>query len=241
MIHGDAAFPGEGVVAETLNLSRLPGYQTGGTVHVIANNQIGFTTGAADGRSTLYASDLAKGFEIPIVHVNADDPEACLAAIRLAHAYRDRFHKDFLIDLVGYRRWGHNEGDEPAFTQPALYASIARHPTVRALYAERLIAEGVVTAEEAEGLLRQVQERLQAAQRDVAAGHLPAEHADLRRASPPTPASTVSSSAAAPRSRPRGEGRLTQDSGLRTQDSSIGRTPSRWRSPPSWSTARRSA
>jgi len=107
-IHGDAAFPGEGVVAETLNLSRLPGYQTGGSIRIIANNQIGFTTAADQSRSTLYASDLAKGFEIPIVHVNADDPEACLSAAALAHAYRQRFHKDFLIDLVGYRRWGDN-------------------------------------------------------------------------------------------------------------------------------------
>ena len=113
-IHGDAAFPGQGVVAETLNLSRLPGYQTGGTIRIIVNNQIGFTTTTQDGRSTLYASDLAKGFEIPIMHVNADDPEACVGVMRLAHAYRERFHRDVLIDLVGYRRWGHNEGDEPA-------------------------------------------------------------------------------------------------------------------------------
>ena len=105
-------------MAETLNLSRLPGYRTGGTLHLIANNQLGFTTGPAEDRSTLYASDLAKGFEIPIVHVNADDPIACLAAVRLAVAYRAEFGKDFLIDLIGYRRWGHNEGDEPSFTQP---------------------------------------------------------------------------------------------------------------------------
>lgn len=160
-IHGDAAFPGEGVVAETLNLSHLPGYETGGTVHIITNNQIGFTTTPQAGRSTLYASDLAKGFEIPIVHVNADGPEACLAAIKFAHAYRLRFDKDFLIDLVGYRRWGHNEGDEPSFTQPRLYATIASHPTARALYAAQLEAEGVVTAEEAEAMQEEVQTRLQ--------------------------------------------------------------------------------
>jgi 2-oxoglutarate dehydrogenase E1 component len=118
VIHGDAAFPGEGVVAETLNLSRLAGYQTGGTIHLIANNQVGFTTEPNEARSTLYAADLAKGFEIPILHVNADDPAACLAAVRLARMYRQRFHRDFLIDLIGYRRWGHNEGDEPAFTTP---------------------------------------------------------------------------------------------------------------------------
>ncbi len=163
VIHGDAAFPGEGVVAETLNLSRLPGYQTGGSVHVIVNNQVGFTTEARDGRSTLYASDLAKGFEIPIIHVNADDPEASLAAIRLAHAYRQRFHKDFLVDLVGYRRWGHNEGDEPAFTQPLTYAKIARHPPVDALYARQLEAERVVTAEEVEAMRREAEQALRAA------------------------------------------------------------------------------
>jgi 2-oxoglutarate dehydrogenase E1 component len=159
-IHGDAAFPGEGVVAETLNLSRLPGYRTGGTLHLIANNQVGFTTVPEVGRSTLYASDLAKGFEIPIVHVNGDDPEACMAVIRLAYAYRQRFHKDFLIDLVGYRRWGHNEGDEPSYTQPDLYTAIGEHPTVRKLYAERLVAEGVVTADEAEAMLQRVREHL---------------------------------------------------------------------------------
>ena len=121
LIHGDAAFPGEGVVAETLNLWQLHGYWVGGTIHIIVNNQLGFTTEPEDSRSTHFASDLAKGFEIPIIHVNADDPDACLTAVRLAHAYRDHFHKDILIDLVGYRRWGHNEGDEPAFTQPHMY------------------------------------------------------------------------------------------------------------------------
>src|SRR5213079_1147945 len=115
LIHGDAAFPGEGVVAETLNLWRLPGYWVGGTIHIIINNQLGFTTGPEEARSTHFASDLAKGFGIPIIHVNADDPNACLTAIRLAYAFRYQFHKDILTTLVGYRRWGHNEGDEPAF------------------------------------------------------------------------------------------------------------------------------
>jgi 2-oxoglutarate dehydrogenase E1 component len=167
-IHGDAAFPGEGVVAETLNLSRLPGYQTGGTVHIIANNQIGFTTIASEGRSTLYASDLAKGFEIPIIHVNADNVAACLAVIRLAHAYRQQFHKDILIDLVGYRRWGHNEGDEPAFTQPQLYATIASHPAVATIYGSQLEAEGIVTPEQIEALRAEVRETLQAAYASLA-------------------------------------------------------------------------
>lgn len=171
-IHGDAAFPGEGVVAESLNLSRLPGYQVGGTIHIIVNNQIGFTTNARDARSTLYASDLAKGFEIPIIHVNGDDPEACLATIRLAHAYRQRFHKDFLIDLVGYRRWGHNEGDDPTYTQPLMYARIANHPPVRSLYAERLQQENLAFAARAEALSTGVREQLRAAQREAEGGHL---------------------------------------------------------------------
>ncbi|MCS7051410.1 MAG: thiamine pyrophosphate-dependent enzyme, partial [Thermomicrobium sp.] len=131
VIHGDAAFPGEGIVAETLNMSGIPGYSTGGTLHIIVNNQLGYTTEPQEGRSTLYASDPARGFEIPVFHVNADDPEACLTAARLAFAYRQRFHKDVLIDLIGYRRWGHNEGDEPTFTQPVMYRRIAHHPTVR--------------------------------------------------------------------------------------------------------------
>ena len=128
LIHGDAAFPGQGVVAETLNLSRLPGYSTGGTIHIIVNNQLGFTTGPEDVYSTSYASGLARGFKIPIVHVNADDPEACVEAARLAFAYRERFQRDFLIDLIGYRRYGHNEGDEPAFTQPLMYQKIGVAP-----------------------------------------------------------------------------------------------------------------
>ncbi len=178
-IHGDAAFPGEGVVAETLNLSRLSGYQVGGTIHIIANNQIGFTTASEQSRSTLYASDLAKGFEIPIIHVNADDPEACLSAASLAHAYRERYHKDFLIDLVGYRRWGHNEGDEPAFTQPLLYAAIAQHKTVRELYAATLEAEGVTTAADAAALLREARERLKRAHEELLAGNVPEEQIAL--------------------------------------------------------------
>ena len=181
-IHGDAAFPGEGVVAETLNLSHLPGFETGGTVRIIVNNQIGFTTSARAGRSTLYASDPAKGFEIPVVHVNADDPEACLAVIKLTHAYRERFHKDFLIDLVGYRRWGHNEGDEPSFTQPRLYSKISSHPTVRELYAQRLIADGVVSQDDVEGMLQEPQKRLQKAREEAGEHAEPAALEDEERA-----------------------------------------------------------
>jgi 2-oxoglutarate dehydrogenase E1 component len=145
MIHGDAAFPGEGVVAETFNMSRLRGYRVGGTLHIIANNQVGFTTDPMDGRSTHYASDLAKGFEVPIVHVNAEDANTCIRVIQLGIEYRAKFGKDFLVDLIGYRRHGHNETDEPAFTQPAMYAQIKSHPSPREVWGQRLIAEGVVT------------------------------------------------------------------------------------------------
>ncbi|MCW2923070.1 MAG: 2-oxoglutarate dehydrogenase, subunit, partial [Thermoleophilia bacterium] len=144
LIHGDAAFAGQGVVAETLNLQGLAGYTTGGTVHLISNNQVGFTTNPRDGRSTRYASDLAKGFDMPIIHVNADDPEACLSAMKLAVAYRTRFGEDVLIDLIGYRRHGHNETDEPNYTQPRMYATIKEHTRVRELFAAKLVADGVV-------------------------------------------------------------------------------------------------
>jgi 2-oxoglutarate decarboxylase len=150
LIHGDASFAAQGVVAETFNMARLAGYSTGGTLHLIANNQIGFTTEAGEARSTVYSSDLAKGFDAPIIHVNADDAEACLAAARLAVTYRQRFHADVVIDLVGYRRYGHNEGDEPAYTQPLMYAAIAAHPSVRELYRSSLVEDGVVSAEEAD-------------------------------------------------------------------------------------------
>jgi len=163
LIHGDASFPAQGVVAETLNLQRLVGYTTGGTLHVIANNQVGFTTDPADGRSTRYSSDLAKGFDTPIIHVNADDPEAALSAIRLALAFRRRFGSDVVVDLVGYRRHGHNEGDEAAFTQPLMAERIANHPSVRALYAQRLADRGEVTTEESERFAKEIQERMRAA------------------------------------------------------------------------------
>jgi 2-oxoglutarate dehydrogenase E1 component len=172
IIHGDAAFSGQGVVAETLNLARLAGYRTGGTIHIIANNQVGFTTDPRDARSTDYASDMARGFDVPIFHVNADEPEACLAVVRLALAFRARFHHDVVIDLVGYRRYGHNEGDEPAYTQPVMYAKVAHHAPVRALWAERLIQAGVTTREQVDGLLRVAHDRLvQEQERVRAAGH----------------------------------------------------------------------
>jgi len=154
LIHGDAAFPAQGVVAETLNLSRLAAYDTGGTIHIIANNQLGFTATPAESYSTSYASGLARGFKIPIVHVNADDPVACLEAAKMAWEYRARFQRDFLIDLVGYRRYGHNEGDEPAFTQPVTYRKIAEHPTVRAIWASDQAKQGQIAAEHAEKLVR---------------------------------------------------------------------------------------
>ena len=154
LIHGDAAFPGQGVVAETLNLSRLAGWDTDGTIHIIANNQVGFTATPTESYSTSYASGLARGFKIPIVHVNADDPIACLEAARLAWEYRSRFRRDFLIDLVGYRRHGHNEGDEPAFTQPVMYKKVAAHPTVRELFAQSLVKQGTVTADAADALVK---------------------------------------------------------------------------------------
>jgi 2-oxoglutarate dehydrogenase E1 component len=153
LIHGDAAFPGQGVVAETLNLSRLDGYDVDGIIHIIANNQLGFTAEPHESYSTSYASGLARGFKIPIVHVNADDPVACVEAARLAWAYRHRFKLDFLIDLVGYRRHGHNEGDEPAFTQPRLYQLVPKHPTVRESYARALAHSGAVSAERAEAMV----------------------------------------------------------------------------------------
>ncbi|MEP6917035.1 MAG: 2-oxoglutarate dehydrogenase E1 component [Acidobacteriota bacterium] len=161
LIHGDAAFPGQGVVAETLNLGRLPGYSTGGTIHIIANNQLGFTTVSEDAYSTSYASGLARGFKIPIVHVNADDPEACIEAARLAIAYRERFQRDFLIDLIGYRRYGHNEGDEPAFTQPVMYQKIAAHPTVREIWARTLVEQSVIEPGHPDELNRKYASELQ--------------------------------------------------------------------------------
>jgi 2-oxoglutarate dehydrogenase E1 component len=152
LMHGDAAFAGQGLVAESLELSDLRGFRTGGTVHIIVNNQIGFTTAPSYARSSPYPSDVAKGIQAPIFHVNGDDPEAVVAVARAAIEYRQTFHKDVVVDLFCYRRHGHNEGDEPAFTQPLMYRTIARHPTTRQLYAERLIADGVLSAAAVEAM-----------------------------------------------------------------------------------------
>ena len=152
VIHGDAAFPSQGVVAETLNLQALDGYSVGGSIHLIQNNQVGFTTDTEDARSTRWASDLAKGFDVPIIHVNADSVEACLAAVHLAFAFRQEFGHDVLIDLIGYRRFGHNEADEPSYTQPEMYRAIKEHPRAGEIYAKELIAEGVVSKDEVEAM-----------------------------------------------------------------------------------------
>lgn len=164
LMHGDAAFAGQGVVYETLTLSQLQAYKTGGTIHIITNNQVGFTTGIAQTRSTAFASDLAKLLEVPIVHVNADDPEAVWFAAQLSMEYRQLFKKDFFIDLIGYRRYGHNEGDEPAFTQPLMYKTIAAHASPRAVYADRLTQEGVTSRESADEALSAELEKFIAAQ-----------------------------------------------------------------------------
>lgn len=175
LIHGDAAFPGQGIVAETFNLSLLPGYWTGGTIHIIANNQLGFTTMPVDGRSTLYASDLAKGFKVPVIHVNADDPAAVIEAARLAFAYQEQFAKDFLIDLVGYRRYGHNELDEPGFTQPMMYQKVRSHPTVRQIWADQLIERGTLAKDAAESLMTQALTALQQEYDSIDENEVPAK------------------------------------------------------------------
>jgi multifunctional 2-oxoglutarate metabolism enzyme len=160
VIHGDASFPAQGVVAETLNLQALDGYQVGGTVHLMMNNQIGFTTDPDDARSTRWASDLAKGFDVPIIHVNADDVPACMSAVRLAFAFRQEFGHDVLIDLIGYRRFGHNESDEPAYTQPEMYAKIKTKKRVYELWAEQMVTDGVVSREDVERLGQEVWDNL---------------------------------------------------------------------------------
>ncbi|MDN5895840.1 MAG: multifunctional oxoglutarate decarboxylase/oxoglutarate dehydrogenase thiamine pyrophosphate-binding subunit/dihydrolipoyllysine-residue succinyltransferase subunit, partial [Nocardioides sp.] len=161
LVHGDAAFAGQGVVAETLNLSQLRGYRTGGTIHLVVNNQVGFTTSPGSSRSSLYCTDVARMVQAPIFHVNGDDPEACIRVARLAYEYRQAFRKDVVIDLVCYRRRGHNEGDDPSYTQPLMYDLIEQKRSIRKLYTESLIGRGDITIEEAEQVLRDYQQQLE--------------------------------------------------------------------------------
>jgi 2-oxoglutarate dehydrogenase E1 component len=164
LIHGDAAFAGEGVVPETLNMSQLPGYKTGGTVHIIANNQLGFTTPPEEGRSSTYSTDIAKMIQVPIFHVNSDDPEAVYNVLQIALDYRQEFQKDVVIDVIGFRKHGHNEGDEPTYTQPVMYQRIKEHPGVRELYARKLIKEATMTEEKVKSLMDERWRRYENAQ-----------------------------------------------------------------------------
>ena len=183
LIHGDAAFAGQGIVAECLGMSDINGYRVGGTIHLIINNQIGFTTSPQFARSSLYCSDVAKTVQAPIFHVNGDDPEACVRVARLAWEYRQRFHKDVVIDMVCYRRHGHNEGDDPSYTQPLMYKAIAEKRSVRKLYVETLVGRGDITLEEAEQALNDFQSKLQVAL-DQTRSHAPAP---TKVAKPPKP------------------------------------------------------
>jgi len=167
LIHGDAAFAGQGIVAETLNFSQLKGYRTGGTIHIIINNQIGFTTTPEDARSSPYATDVAKMVQSPIFHVNGDDPEAALWVTQLAFEYRQKFNKDVVIDLFGYRRHGHNEGDDPVYTQPVMYKKIKSHPSVKMIYSDKLISEKIVTKENVEKLDNKIHDQLDKANEEA--------------------------------------------------------------------------
>jgi 2-oxoglutarate decarboxylase len=190
LIHGDAAFSGQGVVAETLNMSALSGYRTGGTIHIVVNNGIGFTTSPVDARSSVYATDVAKMVQAPVFHVNGEDPEACVHVMDLALAFRGEFKKDVVVDVVGYRRWGHNEADEPAYTQPIMYAKIRDRRSVRKLYTERLVNRGDLSLEEAESALKDFQDRLEAA--------FAATHQSAPPSAPPVPTAPPPVSAEAP-------------------------------------------
>jgi 2-oxoglutarate dehydrogenase E1 component len=148
LIHGDAAFAGQGIIAETFNLSQLDGYRTQGTIHLIVNNQIGFTTSPDDARSTPYSTDVAKMVQAPIFHVNGDDPEAAIRVLRVAYEFRRKFKKDVVIDMFCYRRYGHNEADDPSYTQPLLYQKIRKHPSIRQIYADRLVREKSLSEQE---------------------------------------------------------------------------------------------
>ena len=183
LIHGDAAFTGQGVVAETLNMQALRGYSTGGTIHVIANNQVGFTTDPNDSRSTYHVSDLARGYDIPVIHVNADDVDACISAAQLAAAYRNRYQRDVLINLIGYRRLGHNELDEPAYTQPVMSRTIKAHPPVSKLYAQKLVDEGLVDRARVDEMIAAAERRMRDAHEAVTSrGEHGAEERETPRA-----------------------------------------------------------
>src|SRR5256714_2013510 len=153
LLHGDAAFAGQGIVMETLNLAALKGYRTGGTIHIIINNQIGFTTSPEAGRSTIYSTDVARMTQLPIFHIHGDDPEAAYRVVQIALDYRQKFNKDVVLDVVGFRKLGHNETDEPSYTQPLMYARVKAHPGVRTIYSQRLIKEGVITDTELHELI----------------------------------------------------------------------------------------
>ncbi len=162
LVHGDAAFPGQGIVTEVLNFAKTEGFTTGGTIHIIANNMIGFTTEQQDSRSSVYSSDPAKGYEVPVIHVNADSPEAVSLVGRFAASYRQKFGKDIIVDLIGYRRHGHNETDDPTVTNPETYKLVAQHETVRALYGAQLVAEGVVSTDDVAALDAAIYAEMQA-------------------------------------------------------------------------------
>ncbi len=188
LIHGDAAFAGQGVVAETLNMSALSGFRTGGTVHIVVNNGIGFTTAPADARSSVYATDVARMVQAPIFHVNGEDPEACVRVVALAVAFRMAFHKDVVVDLVCYRRWGHNEADEPSFTQPLMYAKIRQKRSVRKLYTELLVNRGDISLKEAEQALEQFQKILERAFEETQESAPPPVEVRFAPPAPPEPA-----------------------------------------------------
>jgi len=181
LLHGDAAFAGQGVVAETFGMSALPGFTTGGTVHLVINNQLGFTTAPSAGRSSVYATDIAKMVQAPIFHVNGDDPDACAWVSRLAFAFRQEFHKDVVIDLVCYRRYGHNEGDDPSYTQPLMYRRIDQHRSVRKLYLEGLVNRGDINMEEAEAALDDYRRRLEQAFEETKESSPPPARPEPRR------------------------------------------------------------
>lgn len=209
LVHGDAAFAGQGVVYETLNMSQLPAYRTGGTVHVVVNNQIGFTTGAASGRSTTYATDLAKGLQVPIFHVNADDPETVARTARRAYEYRAAFHKDVIIDLICYRRRGHNEGDDPSMTQPMMYRLIDSLPSTREVYTTDLVGRGDITMGEARALEAEFHSELERIFTETRAAHgEQARRADALNETDPTLVGRTPSNLEPPSSQAAGAGMM---------------------------------